>query len=708
MVNRLSGHNSSYLRDYSDDPIDWWPWCREAFDEAQRREVPVIVSIGYLACHWCAVMHREMIADESLVNFLNDHYVAIKVDREQHPAVDQVFMNATQTLTGQGGWPNTVFCTPEGMPFFAGTYFPAQPQGTMPSFMQVLEALNHAWHTRRSEVFTSADMIVSQLRAQRETKPEAICADHVDPNRLLQMLHSSYDARHGGFGPAPKFPQPAVIDALFARVDQANNDRGLYTLDAISRGGIYDQVGGGFHRYCVDAGWEVPHFEKMLVDNALLIGSYTRGWLHAVPDDGTEQRERFELIVVDTVEWLIDQMRVSHGGFAVGMGADSAPFDGCARTDAPQVEADGNGPDLSEGAFYLWTSEQFDRYLGKDSRFAQGVFHVTHSGNLPRGAHEPTDGTGRATLQFHGNPHPGRIRNVRQMLRVIRDQRPRPERDDLVVTAYNGLLVDSLVYAAMIFHKPEWLQIAVETAELIWNHGVRGDRVMRVIDADFDASVDGVLADYICAAAGFIRVGCALGQFEWIRRADKVMNLAWKHFDVKRGAGALIDGRNDCLFDTSEHLDDDAMPSANSVAVKVLRLLDHIMGKPQYSQIADAIMADLYQVMVYSPRYCGWGLADAIASEQTRLGYGAAQIVVVSDDPFNPLTRAAWRLAPWGSVVITAPEGTQFADLFDHRTRLTGADTAYICRGSTCLKPVTDWATLRQVLLGESTDTSHS
>lgn len=452
-MNRLSAESSRYLRQHADQPIDWWPWCDEAFEEARRRDVPVLVSIGYSSCHWCHAMAEENFSAPVVGAFLNEHFVAIKVDRDERPDVDQVFMSVTQALTGQGGWPNTVICTPEGNPFFAGTYFPPKPGPGMPSFSELLSALAKAWSSRRDEVMASGQTVVQELAAQQAAMPAAGLRDeYTEPARLMTMLRTSFDPVHGGFGGAPKFPHAAVIDAMLVCTEALSNDHGLFTLESMARGGICDQVGGGFHRYSVDDGWEVPHFEKMLYDNALLLGSYTRGWLRATPGDGTEQRELFERVVRSIVSWLGEEMMLPAGGFAASLDADSPNEEG----------------DSEEGAYYLWTPQQFDEYLGRDSRFAQGVFHLTHGGNLPAGAHAPTDGTGRSTLQLHGNPHPGRLANVLSVLREVRRARVAPIRDDTVITAWNGLLVDSLVHAAMVFGEPEWLDMARRAGDYLW------------------------------------------------------------------------------------------------------------------------------------------------------------------------------------------------------------------------------------------------
>ncbi len=499
MANRLASSTSPYLRQHADNPVDWWPWGSEAFEEARRRDVPVLVSLGYSSCHWCHVMARESFADPAVGALVNEWFVAIKVDREEHPDVDQVFMRATQALTGQGGWPNTVFCTPDGQPFFAGTYFPPVTRGGLPSFADLVTAIAEAWRDRRDEVIGSAQVIVKELATLDRPRLLATPDENLAPHRLLTMLHGDFDTEHGGFGGSPKFPQPTVLDAMFVRTDPLGNDRALFTLESMARGGIHDQVGGGFHRYAVDAGWEVPHFEKMLYDNALLLGTYTRGWLRATPDDGTEQRELFERVVRGIVDWLRTEMLLSGGGFAASLDADSLDEAG----------------DHAEGAYYLWSPQLFDEFLARTPASAR---------SLPRHPRrQPADGCACADRR-HGvvhaavarQPHPGRLANIIAVLRAIRDRRPRPSRDDKVVTAWNGLLVDSLTTAAMVFGEDEWLDLARDAAEYLCKptgtpSSASCTAAAWPLDEGVSLGPDGVLADYAALAIGCCRLAGALG-----------------------------------------------------------------------------------------------------------------------------------------------------------------------------------------------------
>lgn len=325
-------------------------------------------------------MNKESFSDEATAALLNDNFVAIKVDRQERPDVDAVMMRATQAMTGQGGWPNTVFLTPDGRPFFAGTYYPDKPRDGLPSFRQVLLAIYDAWNSRKQEAVESAATLTEHLKEMNETRP---VEGDVDPVQLVGNILSTFDEKHAGFGGAPKFFNAPALDALLVRTDKLANEVALITLEFITRGGVYDQVGGGFHRYAVDAGWEVPHFEKMLYDNALMLGTLTRGWVRALPGQETEQRELLERAIRGTVGWLLREMQLPSGTFAASQDA--------------------------EANYYLWNAKMLDEVLSGNSRFAQGVFHVTFEGNMPAGSDAEKDGSGLSTLQFHGNPAPERI-----------------------------------------------------------------------------------------------------------------------------------------------------------------------------------------------------------------------------------------------------------------------------------------------------------
>ncbi|HEY9470163.1 MAG TPA: thioredoxin domain-containing protein, partial [Propionibacteriaceae bacterium] len=399
--NHLASATSPYLLQHADNPVHWWPWSDEAFAAAAKRQVPVFLSVGYAACHWCHVMAHESFEDPQLASVINDQFVAIKVDREERPDVDAVYMQATQALTGQGGWPMSVFLTPDRKPFYAGTYFPPTPRHGLPSFTQVLQAISDAWRDRRSELLLSAAEIVRQLSQQT---PFAGAGEltAADCEKALLALQGEFDATYGGFGRAPKFPPSMVLEAMLRDGSEQSMAMSGKTLDAMARGGIYDQLGGGFARYSVDSGWIVPHFEKMLYDNALLLAVYAHWWRRPC-------NPLAELVVTETVSWLLREMRTEQGAFAASLDADSRDDHGVLR----------------EGAHYVWNRDQLRAALGQeDAAWAAEVFSVTPGGTFEHGA---------STLQLLSDHDQLRLADVRERLRIAREQRSRPGRDDKIV-----------------------------------------------------------------------------------------------------------------------------------------------------------------------------------------------------------------------------------------------------------------------------------
>lgn len=691
MPNALAEASSPYLRQHADNPVDWRQWGPQAFAEARDRDLPVFVSVGYSSCHWCHVMADETFSDPAVGELLNANFVAIKIDREERPDVDQVLMTATQALTGQGGWPNSVFLTPTGEPFFAGTYFPPVPRHGSPSFSGVIEALAAAWRDRRDEVVASASSIAAQLRADEPVEAlldfSGAADGRPDAVELVERVLADFDVEHGGFGAAPKFPNAPILDALLVRTDPEALAAALTTLEAMARGGIHDQVGGGFHRYAVDDAWEVPHFEKMLYDNALLLGSYVRGWRRAVPGAEGEQRELFERVIVGIVNWLEREMLLPGGAFAASLDADSA---------------DGSG-DHVEGAYYLWSPALLDAALLGNSLFAQGVFHVTANGNMPYGHEAPTDGSGLSTLQFHGLPHPDRTRRVLETLLAARQQRPAPARDDKVVTAWNGWLIESLVSAAMTLGRPEWLELARQTAEFLWtSHWQDGKLVRSSLDGVLGP--DGVTSDYAALASAFGRLACASGDASWLRRAELVLDVAIERFGADDG-GFYDASAAELLFDRPRALYDESTPCATGSMVAALRLVGQLAERADLVDRAAAAVKTLWPSAVRSPRFAGSALTTLLEDSEAARGFGPAQIVVVSDaEPTrDELIQAAWRLAPSGSFVLSARPGVAgFGQWLTGRELVEGGSTAYVCRQHGCLPPITDWAQLRDPLWGSS------
>ncbi len=674
MPNLLSDATSPYLQQHAHQQVDWRPWGAEAFEEARRRDVPLLVSTGYAACHWCHVMSHESFDDPAVAALMNDNFVSVKVDREEHPDVDAVLMNATQALTGQGGWPMTVFLTPSGRPFFAGTYFPPVSRGGMPSFSEVCQALAEAWTQRKDEVVASADSIVEQLRGTGEV---AVSDDLPTARETLEELGKTYDMIHGGFGTAPKFPPSMVLDALLVKGDPSSLDMAQLTCEMMARGGIFDRVGGGFHRYSVDQGWVVPHFEKMLYDNALVVGTYSRCWRRTADHDGF-QRELFEHVVFATVEFLERELRTEGGAFAASLDADSVDIRGM----------------VAEGIYYLWNPALLDDALGEqDGSWARQVFHVHENGTMEGGL---------STLQLRGNPDRTRLTRVLETLRGERDNRFPPMRDDKVVAAWNGLAIDSLVTAGTIFGQHGWLELARQSAEAVWSVHVdqAADTFMRTSRDNTAGTTPAVAEDHGALALGLARLAGALGDAVWLERATWLVDRAVARFGAADG-GFFDAESSEHLFDRPRDLTDNATPSATSSLVSALRLVALMTDRADLAERADQAARTTWPLVRQHPRFAGWSLADALVQEDARRGLREGTCVVVDDDgdPLSRMAIAAWRMAPAGSAIIVGRPGTTgFAHHFDDRGARDGQPTAYVCRGETCFEPVNDYAELKTPL----------
>jgi len=666
MVNRLGSATSPYLLQHADNPVDWYEWGDEAFARARELDRPVFLSIGYAACHWCHVMAHESFEDQATADLLNERFVAIKVDREERPDVDAVYMQATQALTGQGGWPMTVFLTHDRQPFYAGTYFPPTPHHGLPSFSQIVEAISSAWVERRDEVLGSADNIVAQLAQQRPAGLHGeLGAEDLDVAR--EQLKTGFDPISAGFGRAPKFPPSMVLEALLRLGDEDSMRMAGQTLEAMARGGIYDQLGGGFARYSVDAAWVVPHFEKMLYDNALLLGVYAHWWR-------LTGRPLAARVVEETVEWLLREMLTDEGGFAASLDADSLDEAG----------------HLHEGAFYAWSPDQLVEVLGgADGGWAAQAYAVSASGTFEHGL---------STLQLPADPDPERLSRIRSQLLGARAERARPGRDDKVVAAWNGWLITSLVEAAMLFDRPQWLAAARRAADLVWRlHWVDG-RLRRTSRQGRVGTAQAILEDYAAVAQAYVRLGSATGEPEWVHRAVTLAEVILAEFDD--GQGGFFDTAHDAeqLYSRPQDATDNATPSGLSSAVHALNLLAEYTGDSRFAARAEQAATSAGALARQAPRFAGWLLADAVS----RLGaHPTVQVAIVGavDDPArSDLVRTAYRAAPAGSVIVAGAPDQDDVPLLADRPLRDGRATAYVCRGFVCRLPVTSVADLEAQL----------
>ncbi|TDD64647.1 thioredoxin domain-containing protein [Jiangella aurantiaca] len=681
MPNRLRDARSPYLLQHADNPVDWWEWGDDAFAEARRRDVPVLLSVGYAACHWCHVMAHESFEDEQVAAYLNAHFVAIKVDREERPDVDAVYMESVQALTGQGGWPMTAFLTPGGKPFYAGTYFPPQSRHGLPSFSQLLQAVDEAWTQRRGDVTESAERIGTALGggARVEAGGGPPGADRLDA--AVARLTGEFDPAAGGFGGAPKFPPSMVLEFLLRHHVRTGDHRALAMVEAtcerMARGGLYDQLGGGFARYSVDAGWVVPHFEKMLYDNALLLRVYAHLW--RVTGSALGAR-----VVRETAGFLLRELRTAEGGFASSLDADSPPVEGAAPV---------------EGAFYVWTPAQLRDVLGdEDGAWAAALLGVTDAGTFEHGA---------STLQLLRDPDDsGRWERVRGQLFDARLPRPAPGRDDKVVAAWNGLAIAALAEAGALFGEPSWVDAAVGCADLLVRlHLDERGRLLRVSRDGVAGTHAGVLEDYADVAEGFLTLVAVTGDPVWLSLAEQLLDVVLVRFADP--TGGFFDTGDDATdarlagLRRPQDPTDNATPSGWSAAAGALLGFAAYTGSDRHRTAAGDALGIYDALAARAPRFAGWGLAVAEAWLA-----GPAEVAVVGprDDPRTAVLHAvALRSGSPGAMVVAGdPDDPASAvvPLLRDRGVVGGAPAAYVCRGFVCELPATDPDRLAAQLAG--------
>ncbi|MFB6659613.1 thioredoxin domain-containing protein [[Kitasatospora] papulosa] len=675
MVNRLADASSPYLLQHADNPVDWWPWSPEAFEEARRRNVPVLLSVGYASCHWCHVMAHESFEDPSVADYLNAHFVPVKVDREERPDVDAVYMEAVQAATGQGGWPMTVFLTAEAEPFYFGTYFPPESRHGMPSFQQVLEGVAAAWTDRREEVAEVAGRIVRDLAGRSLAAAEGGLPGEPELAQALLRLTRDYDERHGGFGGAPKFPPSMVIEFLLRHHARTGAEGALQmaadSCAAMARGGIYDQLGGGFARYSVDREWVVPHFEKMLYDNALLCRVYAHLWRAT----GSDLARR---VALETADFMVRELRTAEGGFASALDADSE---------------DAQGRHV-EGAFYVWTPAQLREVLGEDdAAFAAEYFGVTEEGTFE-------EGSSVLRLVPAGEAEPAddeRIAGVRGRLLAARELRPRPERDDKVVAAWNGLAIAALAETGAYFDRPDLVERATEAADLLVR--VHMGDVARLCRTSKDGRAgdnSGVLEDYGDVAEGFLALASVTGEGAWLEFAGFLLDIVLQHFTGEKGQ--LFDTADDAeqLIRRPQDPTDNATPAGWTAAAGALLSYAAHTGSEAHRAAAEGALGVVGALGPKAPRFIGWGLAVAEAL------LDGPREVAVAGPVAGELHRTALLGRAPGAVVavgVGSDAGSEFPLLVD-RPSAGGAPTAYVCRHFVCDAPTTDAGELAAKLGG--------
>jgi uncharacterized protein len=658
-VNRLGASTSPYLLQHKDNPVDWWEWSDDAFAEARRLDRPVLLSVGYAACHWCHVMAHQSFEDRDVAALMNANFVSVKVDREERPDVDSVYMTATTAMTGQGGWPMTCLLTPDGAPFFAGTYFPKQ------GFLQLLAAATQAWAQRRSEIAQSGTRVVETLRRMSAAQPAAALSDK-ELRHAAQLLADKYDEANGGFGAAPKFPPSMVLEFLLRHSARTGDARSLElvtgTCEAMARGGMYDQLAGGFARYSVDSGWVIPHFEKMLYDNAQLL----RVYLHLWRQTGSAMARR---IASETAAFLLSDLGTTEGGFASALDADT---------------------DGVEGLTYVWTPDELTATLGEQggSRAAE-LFSVTATGTFEAGT---------STLQLRMDPVDERwFATVRAALVQARRRRPQPARDEKVVTSWNGLAIAALAEAGVLLRTPAFLDAAVRAAELLLTTHLVDDRLRRASRSSVVGLAAGTAEDYGNLAEGLLVLHQATGEGSWLQAAEGLLDTAIMYFADPNGG--FYDTADDAeqLFIRPADPADNASPAGQSSLAGALLSYSALTGETRHRDHAQSALARAGTLAATEPRFAGWTLAVAEA-----LLAGPVQVAIVGSESTTAdaarLLDAAWSSPSPGLVRVSGRTDQPGVPLLARRLLLDGAAAAYVCRGFVCDRPVSGVEELRQAM----------
>jgi uncharacterized protein YyaL (SSP411 family) len=632
-VNRLAQETSPYLLQHADNPVDWFAWGEEAFERARAEDKPILLSIGYSACHWCHVMEHESFEDDETARVMNERFVNVKVDREERPDVDALYMEAVVALTGHGGWPMTVFITPEGVPFFGGTYYPPEPRHGMPSFRDVLETISALYRDRRGAV----DGTASQLREALEQAGKISPSSEPLTEQLLQdasrTLRGQFDPEWGGFGGAPKFPPASTLEFLLRmhlRGDEQALPMVVKTLDAMAAGGMYDVVGGGFHRYSVDRTWLVPHFEKMLYDNALLGSAYLHGWV--VTGD-----ERYRTIVEQTLDYVVRELALPEGGFASAQDADTQGV---------------------EGLTFTWTAEE----------------------GIPEELLQPFE-EGRSIIRGELDEE------LRRRLFELREQRPKPLRDDKAIASWNGLLLAALAEAGRRLERRDWLDAAVDLGEFLL--GPLSDDEGRLYRTfrESRAKNTGFLEDYADVANGFYELHVATGEPRWLEEARRLAGLALDLFgDEERGGFFLTPAHGEQLVARQKTFDDHPTPSGNSMLAFVLLRLARIYGDGELERRAVGVFRLIRDALPRAPQAFGHALGAL------DLHFSPPRELAILGPIDSDVAHAA--LAPFEPNTVVAVGPADGVPLLEGKDLVDGRPAVYVCENFVCKAPVTDAASL--------------
>ncbi len=671
-MNRLAAETSPYLLQHADNPVDWYPWGEEAFAEARSRERPILLSVGYSSCHWCHVMAHESFEDRETAAVMNDLFVNVKVDREERPDVDAIYMNAVQAMTGRGGWPMTVWLTPEGKPFYAGTYFPKVDHSGMPAFSRVMAAVDEAWRDRRDRAIESAEQLTKSIS---QTIPKGSAVPGQDSvEAAYRSLVGAFDDDFGGFGGAPKFPQEPVLEFLLRIVDEpwAPEARDMLraTLREMAVGGIRDHLGGGFARYAVDQVWLIPHFEKMLYNNALLAHLYLRA-----AQLGGPHSKRFDEVARSTLDYVLRDLSHPDGGWYAAEDADSEGH---------------------EGKFYVFTKSEFDSIVGEDASIAGAYFGVTDRGNF-EGSNHLHEAKPLALVagefDITAEDAAAAVERAKQKLLLVRNTRVRPGRDDKVITSWNGLMLRTMAEAAMVLGEPRYLQAAIANAEFVTTRLIADGRAQR--SWKDGTSTDGFLDDHAAYALGLYTLYQVTGDVAWYRAAEELVETIIAHYwDSDAGLFQVADDAEALITRPKDQMDNPA-PSGASLAVEALLWSSLYRGDSKRRQIADEIIRESARLAESYPTAAGHLLAVL-----SSLVAGYDEVAIVGPDA-EELHAVVWDRYRPNLVVAYAPDGTVDEAVPLLADRQPGR--AYVCEGFVCRLPVTSPGALRSELDGSRT-----
>ncbi len=672
MPNRLAGETSPYLLQHANNPVDWYPWGDEALSRARTEDKPILLSIGYSACHWCHVMAHECFEDDEIARLMNDRFISIKVDREERPDLDSIYMQAVQSITGSGGWPLTVFLTPDGKPFFGGTYFPPEDRHGMPGFHRVLKTVADAYQNRRGEVEKAAEQLVAALTSKDKGNGarEPLALDML--KQAYRSLQKDFDRGNGGFGSVPKFPQPMALEFLLRYFHRTHDEQALeivnMTLGKMAKGGIYDQIGGGFHRYATDSSWLVPHFEKMLYDNALL----SRIYLHAYVVNGNQL---FRSVVEQTIDYVLKGMTSPQGAFYSTQDADSEGI---------------------EGKYYLWTLQEIIEVVGKQNgQIITDYFGITADGNFE----------GQNILHVVREPEPAVssiVEEAKVSLLERREQRVKPGRDEKILASWNGLMLASLAEAACVLNHRAYLAAAVANGSFLVDSMLVNGFLQHAYK-DGKAKLDGYLDDYAMVIEGLLTLHQATLRGKWLRQAITLAKTMVEQFwDEATGVFYDTGGRHENLFIRPQSTFDSALPSGASAATMVLLKLGWLTDNHEFEQIAARALRSVQELMSQHPLgFSNWLCALDFSLSEPR------QITLIGSLD-NPVTSELLHTlcATWlPNKVVAAydpgdPTSIPELKLFENREMINNQSTVYVCHRYSCQKPITDPISLAAQLRG--------